>query len=118
MFEKILSDMVGSIDGALGALFLDYQGEAVQVVGKTLPSFDLQVIGAYQGIFVSQLERICRETRIGALERFKIDWGGSKLLSSAVQDGYFVVLVLRGESIESLAWHQLNRCRERLLQEM
>jgi predicted regulator of Ras-like GTPase activity (Roadblock/LC7/MglB family) len=117
VFRPILSDLVASVDGALAALFIDHQGEAVDAVGL-LPDYDLKVIGAYQGIFLTQMEAIGHAIPLGGLERLKIEWEDSTILNALVDDEYYLILVLRSGANEGIAWNQLARTRERIREEM
>lgn len=116
-FKKILNDVVDGVDGALAALFVDHQGEAVEVVGD-LPPWDLKVIGAYQGIFLGQMVAICGSLAHGSPQRLKVEWADSTILNWAIDDEYYLVLVLRRGSNEGLAWRALARGRQRIQQEM
>lgn len=110
--------MVSKVDGSIAALFLDYDGEAVDVAGHNLPRHDLQVIGAYQGIFLDRVRKICSAVSHGEPLRFKIDTEGSSFLNTVLKDGYYLVLVLRKGTSEAQAWQHLENCRLRILLEM
>ena len=117
-FANILRDLVLNTDGAVAAVFLDREGETVQVIGEDFLRDELKVIGAYHGIFVDEARQICKELDYGALERIKIDWAGSTMLNRVLEDGYYVVVVLCSGSNEALAWQQLELCCDRLRREI
>lgn len=117
VFRPILRDLVTAVDGALAALFIDHQGEAVDTVGF-LPDYDRKVIGAYQGIYLTQLEAICRSIDHGRVDRVKIQFEGSTILKSVIDDEYYLILVLRPGANEGTAWNQLAITRERIRREM
>jgi predicted regulator of Ras-like GTPase activity (Roadblock/LC7/MglB family) len=118
-FQRILRELLTSTDGSLGAMFLDYEGETVACLTNAhLGDHDLKIIGAYQGIFLTQLRRLCAQMSVGEPQRFKIEFTESKILSCSLKDGYYVVLVCVPESNEGIAWHRLSRCATRLLEEM
>lgn len=116
-FRKILTDVVSSVDGAVAALFVDRHGETVQIVGD-LPAWDMKVIGAYQGIFLTRLEAACATFDDAPPRRLKVEWQRSLILNQAIDDEYYLVLVLRTGSNEGLAWRALGKGRKRLLEEM
>ena len=119
IFRNILDELLATTSGALAALFLDYEGETVQLVcDRDLSDHDLRIIGAYQGIFLSRLKELCNDLGAGAPQRFKIDFEKTTVLSCDLKDGYYVVLLLEPGANEGVAWHHLARCRERLLAEM
>lgn len=110
-----------STTGAIGALFLDSEGEAVDLVSERpldADDHDMKVVGAYQGIFLTRLRELCARTAIGDPHRFKVEFGDTKTLSCDLKDGYYIVLIMDAHASEGLAWHRLAVCRERLLQEM
>lgn len=119
MFRYILNELLATTNGALAALFLDWEGETVELVcDRDLSDHDLRIIGAYQGIFLSQLRTLCDKVAAGAPQRFKIDFPDTKILSSDVKDGYYVVLLVDRTANEGLAWHRLESCRGKLIAEM
>lgn len=120
-FGKILHELVAETPGAIGALFLDWEGETVEMLtGRPLDAddHDLKVIGAYQGIFLTQLRELCARTSAGTPHRFKVEFAGTVILSCDLQDGYYVVLVVDGSANEGLAWQGLMRCKAKLLAEI
>lgn len=116
-FQQILNDVIESVDGAVAALFVDHQGEAVQIAGE-LPTWDMKVIGAYQGIFLNQVSAACSALDEGAPRRMKVEWERSIVLNWAIDEEYYLVLVLRSGSNEGLAWRALGAGRDRVLEEM
>lgn len=119
MFRLILHEMLATTGGALAALFLDYEGETVELVcDRDLNDHDLRILGAYQGIFLTRLRTLCSHAGAGKPQRFKIEFDQTSVLSFDVKDGYYVVLLVDGSANEGLAWRKLERCRERLIAEM
>jgi len=121
MFDKILRDLVQSTPGAIGALFLDWEGETVGMVGERpfdADEHDLKIVGAYQGIFLTQLRELCARADAGTPHRFKIDFETARVLSYDLKDGYYVVLVVDASANEAVAWKQLEGCRARLILEL
>lgn len=118
-FRRILNELVTTCDGATAAIFLDYEGETVELLSNgSLDKDDLKIIGAYQGIFLTRLKTLCERIEGGEPDRFKIEFAGSCLLSYDLKDGYYVVLVTEPRINEGLAWQKLLRCRNQLLAEM
>jgi predicted regulator of Ras-like GTPase activity (Roadblock/LC7/MglB family) len=119
-FREILADSLQSVGGAIGAIFLDSEGESVEVVSARpfdTDDHELRVIGAYAGIFLSQLRRITEATNAGTAGRYKIEFANSKIFCCDLRDGYYLVLVVDG-AVEGLVWQALERCRDRLAIEM
>src|SRR6187431_2348563 len=119
MFRMILNELLATTPGALAALFLDYEGETVDLVcDRDLSDHDLRIIGAYQRIFFTRLDGIARRFDGGAPSRMKLEFAALTILSWDLRDGYCVVLITDMTSNEGLAWRSLDRCRNRLLTEM
>lgn len=117
-FANVLRELVINTDGAIAAIFLDGEGEAVQVIGEDFLRDELKVIGAYQGIFVSEIRRITTSLDLGPLQRMKIDWAGSTMLNQLLEGGYYLVLVLCSGSNEAMAWQHMEKCAGQLQQEL
>lgn len=119
MFRLILNEMLVTTRGALASLFMDYEGETVELVcDRDLNDHDLRILGAYQGIFLGQLRDLCSHADAGQPLRFKIQFRETTVLSFDVKDGYYIVLLVDATANEGMAWQKLEKCRERLLEEM
>ncbi len=90
----------------------------MEIVGNGLSPYDLQVIGAYQGIFIDRIKNVCAGLGCGSPQRIKIDWEQSTLLCFVLPDGYFVVVVLAKGTNQGLAWRRFEACRDLLLKEI
>ena len=119
MFRMILDELLVTTHGALAALFLDFEGETVELVcDRDLSDHNLRILGAYQGIFLMQLRTLCANADAGEPQRFKLQFAEMAVLSYDVKDGYYVVLLVDSSFNEGMAWRRLERCREKLLAEM
>jgi predicted regulator of Ras-like GTPase activity (Roadblock/LC7/MglB family) len=119
VFHLILNELLVTTGGALAALFLDYEGETVELVcDRDLSDHDLRILGAYQGIFLAQLRKLCEDMSAGVPQRFKIEFATIRVMSFDVKDGYYVVLLADATANEGIAWRRLGQCREKLLAEM
>lgn len=99
-------------------MFLDREGEAVEVVSNSCSAETSRVIGAYHAIFVTRIRRICGELLHGEPTLFKIELAHLKTLTYMLPDGYFLVLVLRRGSSEATAAFELRRIGTLLLSEI
>jgi predicted regulator of Ras-like GTPase activity (Roadblock/LC7/MglB family) len=121
VFRTILRDLVIDTPGAIGALFLDWEGETVEMLSERpfdADDHDLKVMGAYQGIFLTQLRELCTRAAAGTPHRFKVEFEKTIVLSCDLKDGYYLVLVVDGTTNEGIAWRHLERCKGRLIAEM
>lgn len=120
-FRDILLSVLETTPAAIGAIFLDSEGESVEVVSARpfeTDDHDLRVIGAYAGIFLAQLRRIAEATAGSGVRRYKIDFAASRIFCCDLSDGYYLVLVVDAGDVEGAAWRALERCRTALMKEM
>ena len=118
MFRQMLAEMIRSVDGAFGATFLDRQGECVETVSIEVSRYQMQVIGAYNGIFLEQARRMCNAVDHGEPNHYKIEWERVVMYNCVLVDGYYLVLIARKGTNEAIAWRELYRCRDLLIKEM
>jgi predicted regulator of Ras-like GTPase activity (Roadblock/LC7/MglB family) len=120
-FREILLEVLQTSGGAIGAAFLDSEGESVEVVSARpfeTDDHELRVVGAYAGIFLSQLRRIAASTDGGTAQQFKIDFANRRIFCRDLKDGYYLVVIADPGAAEGMVWQGLKRCRQRLLAEM
>ncbi len=118
-FRTILDRLLATTAGAVAVIFLDFEGETVELVcDRDLSDHDLRIIGAYQGIFLSRLRDLCTKAKLGNPHRFKIEFAANTIMACDLKDGYYLVLLLDDKGNEGNAWHRLEACKERVLEEM
>lgn len=119
VFQLILHELLATTTGAFAAIFLDWEGETVDLVcDRDLSDHDLRVIGAYQAVVLSRLRSMSTKLELGTPHRYTLDFGSTLVMASDLKDGYYVVLLLDTKANEGMAWHKLEMCREKLLREM
>ena len=115
----IIDELLVKTNGALAALFVDFEGETVALTcDRDLSDHALRILGAYQVVYFDRLRAMCANASAGEPQRFKIEFDAMSVLSCDVKDGYYVVLLVDRSVNEGVAWRRLERCRERLLEEM
>jgi len=111
-----LLDGLLSVEGAVGAFLLDAMGEVVLDAGARDDRHRL--IGAYQGIALSQARRTA--DRYGAGEvRYLLchyDWGS--LILRPLKDGYYLLLSLAPDANIGRCLHRSAEVQERLNAEL
>jgi predicted regulator of Ras-like GTPase activity (Roadblock/LC7/MglB family) len=121
VFQNILGELLRTTDGAIGAVFLDHEGEAVALHSERIfdiGEYGLKAIGAYSGMFLNQARRLSENVDGGEPHRITIGFEHAKVLSCPLKDGYYLVLVLDPHANEGIAWQRLNGTRTALLAEM
>jgi predicted regulator of Ras-like GTPase activity (Roadblock/LC7/MglB family) len=119
VIRLILHELLATTPGALAALFLDWEGETVDLVcDRDIDDHDLRILGAYQVISLTRLKTLCEQIGDAEPSRFKVEYARKRVLSADVREGYYLVLILDESSNEGLAWRTMDKCRTKLLDEM
>jgi predicted regulator of Ras-like GTPase activity (Roadblock/LC7/MglB family) len=113
-FETILSSLLES-PGALGAAFLDPQGEVVARAGDQAVT---EVLGAYQSVWLAELGRAAERSGLGTVGSLALDFDGKKVLTAPVKAGFFLLVVLAPEGRPSVVRAGMDAARERLSAEV
>lgn len=117
-FKPILNELLTHVPQSHGAIFLDSEGETVELLGYGISADTLKILGAYHGIYLGQLRRLSSVTDGGEIERFRVAFQKSVVFTVSLRDGYYVMLIADPEVNEGIAWRHLARTREQLLAEL
>jgi predicted regulator of Ras-like GTPase activity (Roadblock/LC7/MglB family) len=117
-FNYLLTNLLVDVPQAVGAIFVDPEGEAVEWVTRHNDPFDLKVEGAYHSIFMRQLEQLTTSVNAGPIESFVIEGSRLVTLTQALPDGYYVVLVVDRSGSRAHALHRLRRAAEVIAKEI
>ena len=109
-FHYILTNLLVDVPDALGAVFVDSDGEAVEwVSNRDGPPFELRVEGACQAATLRQLGRVTAATGAGDLQSYALVGSQRTTLTQILPHGYYVVLVVRRSGSLGLARFHLRR---------
>jgi hypothetical protein len=109
-FHYILTNLLVDVPEALGAIFLDDEGEAVEWVSNhDGPPYHLKVEGAYHAVIKRQLSEITMARGGGALSSYAFVGSRLATLTEVLPHGYYVVLVARRSGPLGLARFHLRR---------
>ena len=117
-FNYLLTDLLVDVPQAVGAIFVDPEGEAVEWVTRHNDPFDLKVEGAYHGIFKRQLDNLTATTEVGTVDSYVLEGTRLVTLTQALPDGYYVVLVVDRSGSRAQALHSLRCAAEVLAKEL
>jgi hypothetical protein len=115
-FHYLLTNLLVDVPSAIGAIFLDPEGEAVEWVSRHDDPYQLKIEGAYQGIFKRKLEALAGD--LGGLRAYAIEGEHLVALTHALPQGYYVVLVLDRSGSRAHAMHHLRRTARVLAREI
>lgn len=108
--EAILSTLLKA-PGALGAAFLDPQGQTVAEAGNADVT---ETMSAFQSVWLGELTRASSRSGLGALNVLAFDFESRRVLTSEVKDGYFILVLFERAGVTSLARARLEEVREKL----
>ena len=90
--QDILKDLVDSTPHAVGAILVDWEGEAVQEHCHCDP-YEIRFIAAHKGIILNRFKEIHRDGQAGgAIEDVVVTTGGAHLIIGVVGQDYALVL--------------------------
>jgi predicted regulator of Ras-like GTPase activity (Roadblock/LC7/MglB family) len=117
-FNYLLTNLLVDVPEAIGAIFLDDEGEAVEWVTRHNDPFDLKVEGAYHSIFVRRVSTITRDNDSGSLKHYIIKGEALTSLTHTLPDGYYLLLILDRPAFLGQAIFFLERAAEVLIREL
>jgi len=106
-YQYILANLLAEVDTALGVLFVDDEGETVDMATRDPEDLDLEITGAYLGIYLRRVVSLAQERELGRPRVLFVERPRMTVLASALSGGYSLALVLRtatglGSSTRSL----------------
>jgi predicted regulator of Ras-like GTPase activity (Roadblock/LC7/MglB family) len=120
-FQGILRQFLQSTPGAIGAIFLDHDGESIDYWTERVFEIGpdgLRTIGAYQVMFWAWLGRSCKRVKAGKPQRLIIDYEHAKILSCVLKEDYYLVVIAEHDFDDGVLWRRVRTCRDRLLREL
>lgn len=89
-FRALLKELVDAVPHAVGAVVVDWEGEAVQEYCHCDP-YDIRFVAAHKGIILSRLRETRGELQGGEIEDVVVSAAGQHLLIGAVDKDYSLV---------------------------
>ena len=108
-FKALLSRLLEDIPGAIGAIIVDWEGEAVDQAAR-INEYEMKVIGAHNGIILHLLRDVLGRTSSGELEEVVIRTGNNKTLIAPLTQDYLLILQLGPQAIAARAAFKARRC--------
>lgn len=116
-FKNILKDLVDGVEGALGAIFIDEDGEEIDHFTSG-DSDKIKLLGAYSSIHLRDIERITRVYCSGRVGPVLLLFDQSNLLLSPVAEGYSILLLLKPEGNIGKGIMRLEDTVKRILEDL
>jgi len=117
-FNYLLTNLLVDIPEAIGAVFLDEEGETIECVTRNGDPYQLKVEGAYHSIFKRRMEDAVRDLSLGSLNSYTIAGENLTALTQVLPEGYYVVLVLDRDGSQGKARFHLHRAAKVIEREL
>ena len=117
-FRYILANLIAANPDAVGAIFLDDAGETIDFASSEFQPFDLQVEGAYIGIYLRHVTNHLAEAGMGEPRMIHIAKEHLHYHVVTLKDGYFVVLLQNSPALVARARRTLMAAAHELCEEV
>lgn len=117
-FNYLLTNLLVDVPAAVGAIFFDAEGEAIEWVTRHGDPYELKVEGAYHSIFARKLEQVIDSLSAGEIESYTVASRNLVALTQVLPHGYYVVLVIDRTGSQARARYQLRRASKVLAREL
>jgi predicted regulator of Ras-like GTPase activity (Roadblock/LC7/MglB family) len=111
-YAAILEGLIRSVDRVEGALMLDGTGELVVAAGSA--QMRHRLIGAYQGIVLTQVQRTALRHALGGVRYMLWRHGGGTVIVRPLKDGYYLVVSVGPDGDVARGLHRSADVQERL----
>jgi predicted regulator of Ras-like GTPase activity (Roadblock/LC7/MglB family) len=116
-FRSILQRIVERVPGALGAIFADWEGEAVDSYG-TRAREEVFLIAAHYGVILHHIQSALHLTHFGEASEVILLHQKLDLIVRAVAQDYYVVLAVDAGAHLATALREVNAAVVELKREM
>ena len=106
-FTKILKDLVENTPQAIGAIVVDWEGEAVQEFCRCDP-YQVRFIAAHQEIILKRLRLLHEQVGTGETESVSISTSTHQLVIGPINEEYFLALQVDRNPATALAMHNFQ----------
>lgn len=107
-YEVLLKDLVGLVPLAIGAILVDWEGEAVMEHCHCDP-YDIRFIAAHKGIILAHLKEMQSTAHIGDVEDVVVTSSKGHLFIGCIDQDYSLVMNIEHDSPVSVALYHFRR---------
>jgi len=116
-FEIILKNLVDSVPLAIGAILVDWEGEAVMEHCHCDP-YDIRFIAAHKGIILARLKEMQSTDQAGEVEDVVVTSSKGHLIIGSIDQDYSLVMNVERTSPVALALYHFRRAVTELKKEI
>ena len=116
-FKSILKELVDSTPHAVGAILVDWEGEAVQEYCHCEP-YDIRFVAAHQGIILGRLKEVQSSIQAGDVEDVVVTATDAHLIAGCIDQDYSLVMSIDRSCPVALALYHfraaVGRCKKEI----
>jgi predicted regulator of Ras-like GTPase activity (Roadblock/LC7/MglB family) len=116
-FEIILKALMDSVPRAIGAILVDWEGEAVMEHCHCDP-YDLRFIAAHKGIILARLREMQCAAQVGEVEDVVVTSSIGHLIIGTIDKDYSLVMNVERTTPVALALYHFRRAVSELKKEI
>ena len=106
-FMNILKTLVDRTPDSIGAILVDWEGEAVQEYCHCDP-YDMRFVAAHKGIILQRLKELHNSGRVGAVQDVVITSSDGHLIIGCIDQDYSLVLSIGRSCPRGLALYHFR----------
>lgn len=106
-YQHILKALVDNTPKAIGAILVDWEGEAVQEYCFCDP-YEIRFIAAHKGIILAQLKEIQNSNNVGLIEDLVVTATSCHLIIGTIDNDYSLVMSVGRDCPVSIALHHFR----------
>jgi predicted regulator of Ras-like GTPase activity (Roadblock/LC7/MglB family) len=116
-FMNILKKLVDRTPDSVGAILVDWEGEAVQEYCHCDP-YDIRFVAAHKGIILARLKELHNSGRVGVIDDVVITATDGHLIIGCIDDDYSLVMSIGRACPVSLALYHFRDAVKELKKEL
>jgi predicted regulator of Ras-like GTPase activity (Roadblock/LC7/MglB family) len=101
-YQDVLKTLVDQVPQSIGAILVDWEGEAVQEYCHCDP-YDIRFVAAHKGIILTQLKELHNSSNVGEIDDVVVTSTDSHLIIGCIDQDYSLVLNVERRCPVSLA---------------
>jgi predicted regulator of Ras-like GTPase activity (Roadblock/LC7/MglB family) len=90
-YQNILKSLVDTVPHSIGAILVDWEGEAVQEYCHCDP-YDIRFVAAHKGIILTKLKELHSSSNVGEIDDVVVTATDSHLIIGCIDQDYSLVL--------------------------
>lgn len=111
-YQNTLKDLVNAVPKSIGAILVDWEGEAVQEYCHCDP-YDIKFVAAHKGIILTKLKELHSSSNVGEIDDVVVTSTDGHLIIGCIDQDYSLVLNVERSCPVSLAlYHFRNAVNE------